>query len=69
MDVKAGFTGHSRHSVLSNCEFGEDAAQAAYKTALAVENLPAFLKELISKQQQVLKSSHDEIKALRDREA
>src|SRR3984957_1530586 len=27
MDVKAMFTGHSRHSILSNCEAGEDAAQ------------------------------------------
>jgi uncharacterized protein (TIGR02284 family) len=69
MDVKAGFTGHSRHSVLSNCEFGEDVAQAAYKSALAAEHLPAFLKEMISQQQQLLKSSHDEIKALRDQEA
>ena len=69
MDVKAGFTGHTRHSVLANCEFGEDAAQAAYKTAVAAEHLPAFLKELVAAQQQLLKSSHDEIKALRDREA
>src|ERR1044071_1170529 len=30
MDVKAVFTGHDRNTVLSNCEFGEDAAQKAY---------------------------------------
>src|SRR4051794_19256532 len=35
MDVKATFSGNSRKSVLENCEFGEDAAQKAYKTALA----------------------------------
>src|SRR6478672_5794097 len=35
MDVKATFTGHDRQTVLNNCEFGEDAAQRAYETALA----------------------------------
>lgn len=68
MDVKAVFTGHSRHTVLSNCEFGEDAAQKAYKTALADEHLPAYMYEMIEKQKQQFKVSHDEIKALRDQE-
>jgi uncharacterized protein (TIGR02284 family) len=66
MDVKAVFTGHDRHTVLENCEFGEDAAQKAYKTALNTEGIPAFLLELITKQQQELRSAHDEVKALRD---
>jgi uncharacterized protein (TIGR02284 family) len=66
MDVKAVFTGHDRHTVLENCEFGEDAAQKAYKSALATEGLPAYLTQLISKQQIELKSAHDEVKALRD---
>jgi uncharacterized protein (TIGR02284 family) len=68
MDVKAVFTGHSRHAVLSNCEFGEDAAQKAYKTALADEHLPAYLQQMIEQQKQQFKASHDEIKALRDQE-
>lgn len=68
MDVKAVFTGHDRHTVLENCEFGEDAAQKAYKSALNTEGIPAFLLELITKQQQVLREAHDEVKALRDSE-
>ena len=44
MDVKALFTGENRHSILSNCEAGEDAAQKAYQKALETERLPAFLK-------------------------
>jgi len=68
MDVKAVFTGHNRHTVLSNCEFGEDAAQKAYDAALLSEELPAYLREMLSKQKHILKSSHDEIKALRDQE-
>jgi len=66
MDVKAAFSGHDRQSVLENCEFGEDAAQKAYKTALETEGLPAYLVQLISKQQTELKGAHDEVKALRD---
>lgn len=66
MDVKATFTGHSRKSVLENCEFGEDAAQKAYRTALQDEDLPASLRELVMQQQQALKLSHDKIKLMRD---
>ena len=35
MDIKTTFTGHDRQSVLELCEFGEDAAQKAYKAAIA----------------------------------
>ncbi len=68
MDLKAVFTGHDRHAVLSNCEFGEDAAQKAYKTALEADNLPSFLREMITAQKAEFKGSHDEIKALRDQQ-
>jgi uncharacterized protein (TIGR02284 family) len=66
MDVKAVFTGHDRKTVLSNCEFGEDAAQKAYDTALDEENLPSDVRSLLSQQKQSLKASHDRIKMLRD---
>lgn len=66
MDVKAIFTGHDRKTVLSNCEFGEDAAQKAYKTALEEENIPSDIRALLSQQKLALKSSHDKIKMLRD---
>ncbi len=69
MDVKALFTGHDRKTVLNNCEFGEDAAQNAYKMALEVEDLPANIRTLISDQKASLRTSHDEIKRLRDAQA
>jgi len=69
MDVKATFTGNSRKSILENCEFGEDAAQKAYRTALQDEDLPASLRELVMRQQQALKLSHDKIKMMRDQQA
>ena len=66
MDVKAVFTGHDRQTVLNNCEFGEDAAQKAYKMALETEGLPADLRSTIIGQKADLRTSHDKIKALRD---
>ena|SRR5450631_472097 len=69
MDVKAVFTGHDRHAVMENCEAGEDAAQKAYKMALSHKDIPAYLRDILSEQQDVLRESHDEIKALRDQYA
>ena len=65
MDVKAVFTGSDRHAILANCEFGEDAAQKAYKEALE-EDLPAYIRTTLEAQKQMLRASHDRIKALRD---
>ncbi len=66
MDLKAMFTGHERKTVLDNCEFGEDAAQKAYKMALEQEGLSADLRSLITEQKAALRVSHDEIKVIRD---
>lgn len=65
-DLKATFTGHDRKSILENCEFGEDAAQKAYKKALDNEHLTADLRPIISQQKDTLKISHDKIKMMRD---
>ncbi len=66
MDVKAKFTGNDRKAILASCEFGEDAAQKAYKTALDDSDLDADCRKLVSEQQQTLRGSHDLIKKYRD---
>lgn len=66
MDIKAAFSSDDATSALEECEFGEDAAQKAYHEALNTEEIPAFLHELILKQQLELKDSHDLIKEKRD---
>jgi uncharacterized protein (TIGR02284 family) len=67
MDLKATFTGHDRQTVLENCEFGEDAAQKAYRTALASDaEMSADVRQLITDQQASLKTAHDLIKKYRD---
>lgn len=67
MDVKATFSGHDTGSTLEACEFGEDAAQRAYKEAIkASEDFPADIKHMITSQKNLLKMSHDLIKTQRD---
>lgn len=67
MDVKAAFTGQDRQSILESCEFGEDAAQKAYKEALASDaEMSADTRQLITSQQSALKTAHDTIKKYRD---
>jgi uncharacterized protein (TIGR02284 family) len=67
MDVKAVFTGKDRKAILGSCEFGEDAAQKAYDTALSTDaELNTEVRQLIMDQKTSLKRSHDRIKQLRD---
>lgn len=68
MDVKATFSGKDKKAILAACEYGEDAAQKAYESAL--EDRDEFSQEivaLVQQQQARLKQSHDKIKAMRDR--
>ena len=66
MDVKSAFQGHSDKSALELCEFGEDAAQKAYKEALSTDDLNASTRQLLLTQKAKLKESHDVIKRNRD---
>ena len=67
MDLKAAISGKDRQTILDNCEFGEDAAQKAYDTALNSDvDLEAPLRELIVRQKAALRVGHDEVKRLRD---
>ncbi|NNU33022.1 PA2169 family four-helix-bundle protein [Mucilaginibacter sp. S1162] len=66
LELKANFTGHSSHSILEDCEFGEDAIKKAYQSALEEEHLPAYIRDILNDQKMILDQSHDEIKALRD---
>jgi len=69
MDVKSVFGSKDNHSILSDCEYGEDIAKKAYRAALDD-------KELIWEDEQVvvllnnhlegLKKAHGAVKSLRD---
>jgi len=67
MEIKHTFTDSDRHSILSSCEFTEDAAQRAYEAALSADTLTdAEIKQLIADEQVGLKKSHDLIKNQRN---
>lgn len=70
MDIKATFSGKDRKSILESCEYGEDAAQKAYREALSADSgdnrLSPDVRHVIEEQKNKLKKSHDRIKMLRD---
>ena len=66
MDVKAVITGHNRKAILASCEFGEDAAQRAYQSALDTEGIAGDIRAVIMEQKAKLRRSHDRIKLMRD---
>lgn len=68
MDVKLLFTGKDRQAILETCEFGEDAAQKAYREAEKTDDIPLDVRQLISTQKADLKTSHDKVRILRDSE-
>ncbi|GAB3423578.1 PA2169 family four-helix-bundle protein [Niabella aquatica] len=66
IDIKATFGGSDRHSILAECERGEDAIKKSYKEALQENELGADVREVLLQQQEAINMSHDTIKALRD---
>ena len=64
--VKESFTGHDRHSLLEECEYGEDAIKKAYADALEDPDLPAYIRDMLLEQEEIILDAHDEIKELRD---
>jgi uncharacterized protein (TIGR02284 family) len=67
MDVKSTLTGSGRKSILSLCEYGEDAAQKAYNEVLSSETeIDAESRQLIMSQKSSLKEAHNTIKKYRD---
>jgi uncharacterized protein (TIGR02284 family) len=59
--------GGGDHALLATAEQGEDEAKHAYEKALASEDFPLPLRELLLRQQRHILSAHDRVKALRDR--
>jgi len=67
MDLRAGISARDRKSVLSLCEFGEDAALKAYKLALESDaEIPADIRQIILEQKEEIQKAHDTVKRYRD---
>jgi uncharacterized protein (TIGR02284 family) len=66
MDIKDSISTDDRKSVLQSCEFGEDAAQKAYDTAMESDaEMSPDIRQMIAEQQSVLNRGHDLIKEYR----
>ena len=59
--------GGGDHSLLDTAEQGEDSAKKEYAKALEVEELPLPVRQMLSTQAARIQSSHDYVKAARDR--
>ena len=68
MDIKGTFTGKDDHAILSECERGEDSAVEAYREALKL-SLPLTIQQLLERQFQSVRQTHDRIKQMRDAKA
>jgi uncharacterized protein (TIGR02284 family) len=67
MDIRSGISARDRKSVLSLCEFGEDAALKTYKLALESDaEIPADIRQIILEQKDEIQTSHDMVKRYRD---
>lgn len=69
IDLKARFTKKDRHSILSDCEYGEDIANAAYRKASDDKELiwkDERIVSILTKQLKQLKAAHDLVKELRN---
>ena len=58
--------GRQEVGLLEECEFGEDAIKKAYQDAMEEEDLPSYVREMLSDQESIIIDAHDEIKELRD---
>jgi uncharacterized protein (TIGR02284 family) len=67
MGLKAAISGGEVHSILAECERGEDAAVAEYRDALEHEDLPAEVRETIQRQYIGIQAAHDRVRDLRNR--
>ncbi len=66
IDMIAALTNKDDHSVLAECERGEDSAVAEFRTAIADEELPRNVLDTISQQYSAIRAAHDNVRDLRD---
>ena len=66
INIKAAVTGKDEHSILEECERGEDSAKKNYQQALE-ESLPPTVLNLVNRQYHDVIVAHDTIRSWRDR--
>ena len=64
-----GKMGGGDHTLLETAEQGEDTAKEAYQKALKESVVSGTVRQILTKQQNHIQQSHDQVKAFRDRKA
>ena len=66
LDFKAIVSGHSRKTILSSCEFGDEAAMTTYKDALkdGTEHLSQEQQAMLQSQLALITSDYNKVKML-----
>jgi uncharacterized protein (TIGR02284 family) len=64
MNIKSAVTGEDENAVLAEAERGEDTAVAAYKDALADQNLPSDVRAIVERQYAQVQEAHDRVRNL-----
>ena len=65
INLKSALTRGDDHSILAECERGEDSAVEEFRKALN-DGLSAPVQEIVSRQYVQIKEAHDRVKNLRD---
>jgi uncharacterized protein (TIGR02284 family) len=66
MDIKAALASGDEHTVLTECERGEDYAVGEYRDALTNADLSPRMRTVIDGQFQSIHASHERMRRLRD---
>ena len=65
INLKSAMSGGDEHSILAECERGEDSAVEQFRKAVE-DHLPPALQDVVSRQYAEIKAAHDRIRDLRD---
>jgi uncharacterized protein (TIGR02284 family) len=65
LELKAALTAGDEHTILFECERGEEAAVDAYRGVLKDTNLPADVRLTVERQWEAVQKSHERIRHLR----
>jgi uncharacterized protein (TIGR02284 family) len=66
MDIKAALASGDEHTVLTECERGEDYAVTEYRDALSGAEFSPRMRQVIESQFQLIHASHERMRRLRD---
>src|SRR3954453_19877877 len=66
INIKSAVTSGDDHTVLAECERGEDSAVKEYQDAIEDSDLSAPIREIVRRQYNEVKSAHDRVRQLRD---